>query len=50
MGAAVILVVARAPALHDQSLTALVEYLSDAGHEPFTINASEEADAYIAGG
>jgi hypothetical protein len=33
--------------LHDQPLTALVEYLCHAGHEPVATDASEKAHAHI---
>src|SRR6202034_3366819 len=50
VGSAVVFVVARAPALHNQSLAALVEYLRHASHELVTSYASEEADPDITGG
>src|SRR5580700_9414199 len=50
MRAPVILVVAGATALHDQSLPALVKYLGHAGHELVASDALEEAYPHITGG
>ena len=47
MGAAVAFVIACAPALRDQSITTLIEYLGNAGHELVAADAPKEAYAYI---